>query len=227
MKCFDPLSVDGMFLILQARGPFTNWYLARRQVRHKITDSAFTLVELMIVVAIIGVLAAVALVSYAFFIKKSQAVEAEMALAEATRLEELYFSTTGAYSSDLNAIGFTPNPPLQYFQISVQAVNGAEGSMFQVTANPLSGTESDKKWSVTRYAYSQAGEKKSGDARVSGGQGRASTVTSVGNSGSGESVGGGEKDELGEKMGRTFGPPVHGGTVIDLGKPTSLGTVNK
>ena len=204
-----------------------NWCLARRQVRHKLKDSAFTLVELMIVVTIIGVLAAVALVSYGFFIKKSQAVEAEMALAEASRLEELYFSTTGTYSSDLDAIGFKPNPPLQYYQVSVQAVNGPEGSMFQVTANPLSGTESDQKWSVTRYASSQAGEKKSGDAGVIEGRGRASTIMSVGHTGSGESVGGEEKDELSEKMGRTFGPATHGGTVVDLGKPTSLGTVNK
>jgi prepilin-type N-terminal cleavage/methylation domain-containing protein len=211
----------------EAHGPFTNWFLAMMQAKQKDGDSAFTLVELMIVVAIIGVLAAVGLLSYAYLIKKSQAVEAEMALAEVTRLEELYFSMTGTYSSKLDAIGFRPTPPLQYFRVSVQAVNGPEGSMFQVTANPLSGTESDQERYVTRYAYSQAGEKRSGGGEVGGGQGKVSTVTSVGNTGSGESVGGGEKDELSEKMGRTFGPATQGGTVVDFGKPNSLGTVNK
>lgn len=211
----------------QAHGSFTNWCLAMMQAKQKVEDSAFTLVELMIVVAIIGVLTAVAMFSYAYFVKKSQGVEAEMALAEITRLEELYFSTTGTYSSDLDAIGFKPNPPLQYFRVAVQAVNGPEGSMFQVTANPLSGTDSEPQRAVTRYAYNQVGEKSSGGGGVSGGQGRVSTVTSIGNTSSGESVGGGEKDELSEKMGRTPGPATQGGTVVDFGKPNSLGTVNK
>jgi prepilin-type N-terminal cleavage/methylation domain-containing protein len=41
------------------------------QAMQKDGDSAFTLVETMVVVAIIGVLAAVAMLSYAHFTKKS------------------------------------------------------------------------------------------------------------------------------------------------------------
>ncbi len=58
-------------------------------------------------------------------------------MAQVARLEEVYVSSTGTYSSDLDAIGFKPNPPLHYYQISVQAVNGPYGSMCQVTAIPL------------------------------------------------------------------------------------------
>lgn len=83
------------------------------------------------------VLAAVAMLSYAHFTKKSQSVEADIAVAEVARLEEVYFSSTGTYSSDLDAIGFKLNPPVHYYQISVQAVNGPDDSMCQVTANPL------------------------------------------------------------------------------------------
>jgi hypothetical protein len=59
-------------------------------------------------------------------------------VAEVARLKEVYFSSTGTYSSDLDATGFKPNPPLQYYRVSAQAVIGPDGSMFQVAANPLS-----------------------------------------------------------------------------------------
>jgi hypothetical protein len=58
-------------------------------------------------------------------------------VAHVARLEEVYISSTGTYSSDLDAIGFKLNPPVHYYQISVQAVNGPDDSMCQVTANPL------------------------------------------------------------------------------------------
>jgi type IV pilus assembly protein PilE len=176
------------------------------QAKQKDGDSAFTLVETMIVVAIIGVLAAVAMLSYSYFIKKSQAVEADMALAEVTRLEEVYFSSTGTYSSDLDAIGFTPNPPLQFYRVSLQAVNGPDGSMFQVTANPISGADTGQSQSVTRYASNQADQKESSGGGAMVGQSMLSTDMSAGNTGSGQSVGGGATDDLSEKMGRTFEP---------------------
>jgi type IV pilus assembly protein PilE len=170
-----------------------------RQAKQGAGDSAFTLVETMVVVAIIGVLAAVAMLSYAHFTKKSQSVEADIAVAEVARLEEVYFSSTGTYSSDLDAIGFKPDPPLQYNRISVQAVNGPEGSMFQVIANPLSGGDASQARSLTRYASNQGDGNKSTGGGSSGGAGRTSTVTSIGNTGSGQSVGGGEQDELSEQ----------------------------
>ncbi|HEY7531575.1 MAG TPA: hypothetical protein VH681_02195, partial [Nitrospiraceae bacterium] len=182
-----------------------------------------TLVETMVVVAIIGVLAAAAMLSYAHFIKKSQGVEADMALAEVTRLEEVYFSTTGTYSSDLTVIGFKPDPPLQFHTVSVQAVNGADGSMFQVTVNPLSGNGVGPSRSATRY--SQGIERKVNDPAVAGG--RTSTVVSAGNASGGQSVGGGEKDELSEQMSRSAGPSSTGGMVVDHGKASSLGTGNR
>ena len=107
------------------------------QTKQKDEELAFTLVETMIVVAIVGVLAAVAMLSYAHFTKKSQSVEADIAVAEVARLEEVYFSSTGTYSSDLDVIGFKPNPPLEYYQVSVQAVNGPDGSMFQVSESSI------------------------------------------------------------------------------------------
>ncbi len=198
-----------------------------KQSKRTHADSAFTLVETMIVVAIIGLLAAVAMLSYSHFTKKSQAVEADIALAEVTRLEEVFFSATGTYSSDLDAIGFTPNPPLQYYRVSVQAVNSLDGHMFQVTVNPLSGNDAGPTRSATRYADNQGGERKSGDGGVTGGQARTSTATPAGNAGSGASVGGGVTDELREQMGRSGSQARQDGKVVEHGKPTGPSAVSK
>jgi type IV pilus assembly protein PilE len=57
----------------------------------------FTLIELMIVVAIIGILAAVAFPSYQEFIRKGARAEARSALMSIAQLEERYFTDRGAY----------------------------------------------------------------------------------------------------------------------------------
>ena len=190
-------------------------------------ESAFTLVGMMIVVAILGMLAAVAMLSYAHFTKKSQSVGAEIAVAEVARPEEVSFSWTGTYSSDLDAIGFKPNPPRQYDRFSVQAGYGPDRSMCEVAADHLSGVGTGQSPSLTNYASNQADGNKSGGGGVHAGQGKISTVMSVGNTGSGQLVGGGVQDELSEQMGRTFGQSFSVGLTVDSGKPNSLDTVNR
>lgn len=100
-------------------------------------DAGFTLIELMMVLAILGILAAVAMVSHRHFAEKARSVEAEVALAEISRLESLYHANHGIYSSDLSAIGFSLSPGLKYYRVMVQLQDG--GLSFQATAVPLSG----------------------------------------------------------------------------------------
>jgi prepilin-type N-terminal cleavage/methylation domain-containing protein len=98
-------------------------------------EEGFTLIELMAVVAIIGILAAIAMVSYRHFTDKAKSVEAEVALAEINRLEMLHHANHGLYSGDLNTIGFSLVPALKYYQVAVQVQNG--GTAFQAMALPL------------------------------------------------------------------------------------------
>jgi Tfp pilus assembly protein PilE len=97
------------------------------------------LIELMAVVAIIGILAAVAMLSYRHFTEKAKAVEAEVALAEIDRLEMLHQANHGTYSADLNAIGFALSSSLRFHKVEVRLQNG--GTAFQAMALPLTGTE--------------------------------------------------------------------------------------
>ena len=66
---------------------------------HKKTEQGFTLIELMIVVAIVGILAAIAFPSYQESVRKSARAEAKAALLGAAQAFERYYSLNGRYDS--------------------------------------------------------------------------------------------------------------------------------
>ncbi|MBI3357937.1 MAG: prepilin-type N-terminal cleavage/methylation domain-containing protein [Nitrospirae bacterium] len=121
-------------------------------------EEGFTLIELMVVVAIIGILAAIAMVSYRHFTDKAKSVEAEVALAEIDRLEMVHYANRGIYSDDLNAIGFSLGPALKYYQVAVQVQNG--GTTFQAMAFPTAGSGKQLALVLTRTPDGQASLKR-------------------------------------------------------------------
>lgn len=74
----------------------------------KLNKEAFTLIELMIVVVIIGILAAVAIPSYQGFQQKAKSTEAKIILSSIYSLEKIYHAEFNKYSSNLKKIGLKP-----------------------------------------------------------------------------------------------------------------------
>ena len=70
---------------------------------HRGQASGFTLIELMIVVAVIGVLAAIALPSYRSYIVRAARVEAQAELLELASLQEKIFLNSTGYSVSVSA----------------------------------------------------------------------------------------------------------------------------
>lgn len=59
--------------------------------------AGFTLIELMIAVAVIGVLAAIAYPSYQQYVLRANRVDAQAVLTETAQFMERYFTTNGTY----------------------------------------------------------------------------------------------------------------------------------
>jgi len=80
----------------------------------KAVQKGFTLIELMIVVAIIGILAAIAIPAYQDYTIRSQVTEG-LSLASAVKAGVAeYYANYGSWPADLATLGYTSNPSGKY-----------------------------------------------------------------------------------------------------------------
>lgn len=80
----------------------------------KLNNKGFSLIELMIVVAIIGILASVAVPNFQKFMAKSKQGEAKSNLSALYTAEKTFFGEWNSYFSDFRDIGFSPEGELRY-----------------------------------------------------------------------------------------------------------------
>jgi type IV pilus assembly protein PilE len=119
--------------------------LSKCKISKKIS-SGFTLIELMIAVAVIGILAAIGYPNYTDQVRKSRRAEAQASLMSIAALQQQFLLDTRGYASNLAVLNYTtPTTVARYYTVSVSPalVPPPVVPTFTVTAVPTGGQAID------------------------------------------------------------------------------------
>lgn len=128
-------------------------------IRVAFRNRGFTLIELMVVVAIIAILAAIAVPAYRDYIVTSKLSESYTGLSEWRVRMEQFFQDNRTYASG-GACGAAA-PTMEYFTYTCATNNGGQG--YTLTA-----TGSDTDTNAFVYTINQAGQKATTATKWSG-----------------------------------------------------------
>jgi type IV pilus assembly protein PilE len=138
--------------------------------------AGFTLIELMIAVAIVGILATIAATSYQRQVIQSHRTDARTALLDLAGREEKLFSTTNQYTAIPSALGYgastsaasstttafpvSSSSGTAYYDVYIQTPdpNQVGTNTFLITAFPIAGTPQANDTACTSLSVNQLGQ---------------------------------------------------------------------
>lgn len=123
-------------------------YLDEEYTVNKSNQIGFTLIELMVTVAIIGILAAVAMPSYTQYVQRGHRSNAKAVLLEAAQFMERYRSINFRYPDGTTAgqvlptnVSVSPKEGGRRYDIAIDTTNPDPATSFRLTATPSGWTD--------------------------------------------------------------------------------------
>ena len=114
----------------------------------------FTLLELMIVVAIVGILAGVAYPSYIGYVKRAQRTEARTVLMDASQFMQRFYAANNRYDTAVLPAALTRAPTNGAQRYTIRIAAGVTRTAFTLEAVPMGTMSTDK---CGRITLNQAG----------------------------------------------------------------------
>jgi len=130
-------------------------YVLRGQHRNNL--SGFTLIELMIVVAVIAILAAIAVPGYQEFVRKARRADGKEALVRLQIEQEKWRTNNATYTGTIGNLGLGTASTEGHYTIAITA-NSATG--FTATATGAGSQASDTGCTVLTLTVAAGGETK-------------------------------------------------------------------
>ena len=129
-------------------------------------NKGFTLIEMMIVVAILGIVSAIAIPSYSEYVKKGKRADAKVELMRIAQLQESYFVQNLSYAKDLTTgagglgLGATVKSEQEEYTMTISSVlpagctglsgaNACNGYTITATANGAQASDKCGNFSLT------------------------------------------------------------------------------
>ncbi|MFT4824001.1 MAG: type IV pilus assembly protein PilE [Halioglobus sp.] len=122
----------------------------------------FSLIELMIVVAVVGFLFTIALPAYQNSMLKGRRADGKAALMDAANRQERLILDRSTYTTDMSDLGFSANPMISpdgnYSVAAAVCSGGAITSCYKLTATAIAAQAKDSKCQTLTLDYKGAKE---------------------------------------------------------------------